>query len=104
MKKEQLMDAIGELDEALIAEAMTDEHRPRRNFTALAAAAAVCAGIVIVAVPLTRWANLPGTGGVDPLTPGIDAPLTIGVEPPKVYCGEDGISRPIAWDERAAVI
>ena len=103
MKKEQLMDAIGELDEALIAEAMTDEHRPRRNFTALAAAAAVCAGIVIVAVPLTRWANLPGTGGVDPLTPGIDAPLTIGVEPPKIYESAGGIY-PLIVDERAAVI
>jgi len=102
MKKEQLMDAIGELDEALIAEAMADEHRPRRNFTALAAAAAVCAGIVIVAVPLTRWANLSGTGGIDPLTPGIDAPMTTGPVEQEYYHPLGFF--PEVWDERAEVI
>jgi len=102
MKKEQLMDAIGELDEALIAEAMADEHRPRRNFTALAAAAAVCAGIVIVAVPLTRWANLSGTGGIDPLTPGIDAPMTTGPVEQEYYHPLGFF--PEGWGERAEVI
>lgn len=102
MKKEQLMDAIGELDEALIAEAMTDEHRPRRNFTALAAAAAVCAGIVIVAVPLTRWANLPGTGGIDPLIPGVDTPITTG--PVEQEYHHPLAFFPEVWDERAEVI